>query len=94
MLSRFQASYQRVEQSHNTDRAMGKKIYKLVRCGSREAALSRAHDLAGLGWRIVFSCVFRLGETFNEREGPVERLDKIQDLAENARDDRVIRVFY
>jgi hypothetical protein len=73
----------------------GKHIFKLVKCGSREAAAAEAFYASGAnGWNIVFSCVMRLGETFDERSGPVERVDELWKLAEDAEDDTTIRVFY
>lgn len=70
------------------------RMYSLIRCGSREAAVSAAHTVAIHGWNTVFSCVLRLGETPDDRSGPFERVDEIWDLAEEANDLTTIRVFY
>ncbi|KAF2787114.1 hypothetical protein K505DRAFT_317263 [Melanomma pulvis-pyrius CBS 109.77] len=92
-----------VSTSHSTDQLYGpgmgtqnhgRQIYKLVKCGSREAAVVEAFYAAGCnGWNVLFSCVLRMGETFDERDGRVERVDALWKLAEKKSGD-TIRVFY
>ncbi|KAF2013066.1 hypothetical protein BU24DRAFT_263552 [Aaosphaeria arxii CBS 175.79] len=72
----------------------GRKMYMMARCGSREAAATQAFHYASLGSHVVFSCVFRLGESFEDRIGPVARVEELWNLAEEAENDEVIRVFY
>ncbi|KAF2113446.1 hypothetical protein BDV96DRAFT_125151 [Lophiotrema nucula] len=74
----------------------GKQIYKLIRCGSRESAAAEAFYHAGVrGCSIVFSCVFRFGETPDDKpKAVVERVDELWKLAEEAEDNSKIRVFY
>lgn len=74
----------------------GEKIYKLVRCGSREAAIAEAFYGAGAnGWSLVFACVMRLRETCVERPGGMwERVDELWELADESSEDDVVRVFY
>lgn len=72
-----------------------RQAYKLVKCGSREAAAAEAFYAAGAnGWNVAFSCVMRHGETFDDRNGSVERVDELWKLSEDAEDDDTIRVFY
>lgn len=72
----------------------GRQIYKLVKCGSREAAAVEAFYAAGVsGWNVVFSCVARLGETWEERKGKTERVDALWELAEE-KSGQGVRVFY
>jgi hypothetical protein len=72
-----------------------KPLYTLVTCGSREAAAVQAFYTAGVnGHSVVFSCVLRVGETFDDRNGPIERVDELWKLSEDAEDEDVIRVFY
>lgn len=72
----------------------GRQIYKLIKCGSREAAAVEAFYTAGCqGWNVLFSCVMRVGETFEERNGKVERVENLWKLAEEKAGDG-IRVFY
>jgi hypothetical protein len=73
----------------------GKQIYKMVKCGSREAAVSEAFYAAGVnGWNTVFSCVLRLGEGFDDKTGKVHRVEELWELAETDDEDDSIRVFY
>lgn len=73
----------------------GCQIYKLVKCGSREAAVAEAFYTAGVnGWSVAFSCVMRLGEDFEERSGKVKRVDELWMLAEEEEDEDAVRVFY
>ncbi|KAF2844577.1 hypothetical protein T440DRAFT_548246, partial [Plenodomus tracheiphilus IPT5] len=73
----------------------GKQIFKLVKCGSREAAAAECFYAAGFnGWNVAFSCVMRLGEDFEEKYGDVEKVDDLWRLAEETTDEDVIRAFY
>ncbi len=73
----------------------GCQIYRLVKCGSREAAAAEAYYAAGVnGWNIAFSCVMRLGEDFEERSGKVKRVKELWMLADEETDENVVRVFY
>jgi len=75
----------------------GRQIYKVVKCGSREAAVSEAFYATGVnGWNITFSCVLRLGEGFDERNGKIRRVEELWQLADDddAGDEENIRVFY
>ena len=92
-----------ISTSHSMERAYnggsatapshGRQIYKLISCGSREAAVIEAFCAAGYGWNVIFSCVMRLGETLGEHEGKVERVDSLWKLAE-MKSGGEIRVFY
>lgn len=75
----------------------GRSIYKLVKCGSREAAVAEVFYAAGLnGWNLVFSCVIRAEESVEERGGKFRRVDKVWMLADDDDDehDEFVRVFY
>lgn len=73
----------------------GQKIYKMMKCGSREAAVTEAFYAAGVeACNLVFSCVMRFGEDFEERNGPIKRVDELWMLAEEEKDSNTIRVFY
>ncbi|KAF1946920.1 hypothetical protein EJ02DRAFT_393389 [Clathrospora elynae] len=73
----------------------GRQIYKLIKCGSREAAVAEAFYAAGVnGWNIAFSCTMRLGEDFEERSGKVKKMDELWMLADEEEDKNVVRVFY
>ncbi|KAL6710989.1 hypothetical protein ACN47E_006864 [Coniothyrium glycines] len=79
----------------------GRQIYKLIRCGSREAAVSEAFHSAGAnGWNVIFSCIFKFGEDFQERPAmtKVKRAEHLWMLAEEAfaeaSSESSIRVFY
>lgn len=73
----------------------GKQIYKLVKCGSREAAVAESFYAAGVnGWNIAFSCVMRLGEDFDEKRGGVEKVNDLWQLAEETKEEHNIRAFY
>jgi hypothetical protein len=72
----------------------GRQIYKLVKYGSREAAVAEAFYAVGVnGWNIAFSCVMKLGENFEKRSGKVKRVEKLWMLAE-PKETEVDRVFY
>ncbi|KAI5365616.1 hypothetical protein J4E82_011348 [Alternaria postmessia] len=73
----------------------GRQIYKLVKCGSREAVVAEAFYTAGIeGWSLVFSCVMKLGEGFEERSKTAKKVDKLWMLAEEDDDENNIKVFY
>jgi len=74
----------------------GRGIYKLVRCGSREAAITEAFYAAGVnGWNVAFSCVTRLDETFDECSGRIQKVDQLWMLADSEEEDQeTLRVFY
>ncbi|CAI6337449.1 unnamed protein product [Periconia digitata] len=78
-----------------SDGSSGDKVFKLVKCGSREGAIAEAFYSAGAnGWSLVFSCVMRAGETFAERWGAkVEKVDELWELSEEGKEG-VVRVFY
>jgi hypothetical protein len=73
----------------------GRQIYKLVKCGSREAAVAEAFYAAGVnGWSLAFSCVMKLGEDFEERSGTAKKVNELWMLAEEENDEKTIKVFY
>jgi hypothetical protein len=73
----------------------GRQIYKMTRHGSREAAIAEAFYAVGVnGWNVVFSCVTRVGESFEDRDGKVKKVDELWQLAEAEKDEKVVRVFY
>ncbi|KAF2877651.1 hypothetical protein BDV95DRAFT_154345 [Massariosphaeria phaeospora] len=91
VLSTCQASEPFIHGAHFN----GKQIYKLIKCGSREAVAAEAFFAAGVnGWNIVFSCVMRMGETFEERRGNLSRVDELWQLAETEEDAEAVRAFY
>jgi hypothetical protein len=91
VLTTFQASNPFVHGAHFN----GRQIYKIVKCGSREAAATEAFFAAGAnGWNVAFSCVMRLGEDFEERFGKVTPVEELWMLAEEEEDKNVVRVFY
>ncbi|RYO03141.1 hypothetical protein AA0121_g13178 [Alternaria tenuissima] len=72
----------------------GRQIYKLVKCGSREAVVEEAFYTVGIeGWSLVFSCVMKLGEGFEERSKTAKKVDQLWMLAEKD-DEKNIKVFY
>jgi hypothetical protein len=89
------SSYQKGDPNGIGGHHFGKQVYRLIRCGSRAAAAAEAFFAAGVkGCEVVFSCVTRFGETFEDRNGPVERVSDLWKLAEDAKDENTIRVFY
>lgn len=91
VLSTFQASEPFIPGSHFN----GCQIYKLVKSGSREAAVAEAFYATGVnGWNIAFSCVMRLDEDFEDGIGNVERVRNLWSLAESRRDQGTTRIFY
>lgn len=89
VLSTFQAN---IYETHFP----GKQIYKLVRCGSREAAVAEAFHAAGVnGWNVAFTCVMQLGEDFDKKLGPVAKVEQLWQLASEAPESNEdLRVFY
>jgi len=94
ILSTFQASEYYSGKDSLT--GSGKSIYKMVRCGRREAAAAAAFYAAGVnGWSIVFSCVMVEGETELRGNGvAVEKVDNLWKLAEKKQSGGKVRVFY
>jgi hypothetical protein len=91
ILTTYQASNPFAHGSHFN----GRQIYKLIRCGSREAATSEAFYASGVnGWNVAFSCVTRLGEGFEDRTNLGKKIEELYMLADNESDDDVVRVFY
>jgi hypothetical protein len=89
----YQASNPFVHGAHFNGRA----IYKLVRCGSREAAVAEVFYAAGVnGWSLAFSCVTRLDESFDESSGVITKVDELWMLATDEEEDQeaTSRVFY
>ena len=73
----------------------GRLIYKLFKCGSREAAIAEVFHATGLnGWSLVFSCVMRADESIEERGAKFGRVDDLWMLADNDDDRECLRVFY
>jgi hypothetical protein len=70
-------------------------LYSYVRCGSREAAVKEVLFAVGLnGWTVAFSCVFRLGESFEDSRDRVEKVDNLCQLTWESADSSVARIFY
>jgi hypothetical protein len=73
----------------------GRQIYKLVKCGSREAAAAEAFYATGVnGWNLAFSCVMKLGKDFEDRSGKAKKIKELWMLAEEEEDEKVVRLFY
>ena len=73
----------------------GREIYRLVKCGSREAAVAETFHAAGVnGWSLDFSCVMKLGEDFEERCGTARKVNVLWTLAEEEADEKIVRIFY
>ncbi|UPX20745.1 uncharacterized protein EKO05_0010967 [Ascochyta rabiei] len=74
----------------------GRQIYKMVKCGSREAAVAEIFHATGLnGWSLVFSCVMRVNEDVEKRGRKFKRVEDLWMLADEAEDDKEsVRVFY
>jgi hypothetical protein len=43
---------------------------------------------------VVFSCVTRVGQSFEDRDGKAKKVDELWQLAEAEKDEKVVRVFY
>ncbi|KNG44015.1 hypothetical protein DDE82_009097 [Stemphylium lycopersici] len=73
----------------------GHKIYSMIRCGSRDAAVAEAFYASGVnGWNVAFSCVMRLGEDFEQRSGKAKVVKDLAQLAQDDEDEENVRVFY
>lgn len=72
----------------------GHEIYKITRHGSRGAAADEAFYASVNGWSVVFSCVTRVGESFEDRIGKASRVEKLWQLYGDAADEKVVRIFY
>ncbi|KAL1800823.1 hypothetical protein ACET3X_001165 [Alternaria dauci] len=73
----------------------GRQIYKLFKCGSREAAVAEAFYASGVnGWSLAFSCVMKLGADFEERSGTAKKVNELWMLAEEDDDEKTVKVFY
>ncbi|KAF2125085.1 hypothetical protein P153DRAFT_120294 [Dothidotthia symphoricarpi CBS 119687] len=94
VLSTCQASDPYVHGAHFN----GRQIYKLVKCGSREAAVAEAFYAAGVnGWSVVFSCVMRFGEDVFSTTGTTEKVDELWTLTKDNEigvADGSVRIFY
>ncbi|KAF2999755.1 hypothetical protein E8E13_005019 [Curvularia kusanoi] len=72
-----------------------RQMYKLVKCGSREAAISEVFHAVGLhGLNLVFSCVMRASEDVLKRGGKFKRVSDLWMLGGADRDEEGVRVFY
>ncbi|KAI4690460.1 hypothetical protein J4E81_007614 [Alternaria sp. BMP 2799] len=73
----------------------GRQIYKLVKCGSREAAVAETFYAAGVnGWSLAFSCIMKLGDDFEERCGTAKKVNVLWMLAEDEADEKIVKIFY
>jgi hypothetical protein len=74
----------------------GKQMYKLIKCGSREAAVAEVFHVVGLnGWNLVFSCVMRASDDIEEQSGKFKRVGDLWMLAGADHDgEDGVRVFY
>lgn len=74
----------------------GKQVYKLVKCGSREAAVAEVFHACGMnGWNLAFSCVTRASADPGEKGGKFKRVRSLWMLADGDADDNdLVRVFY
>jgi hypothetical protein len=72
-----------------------RQLFKLVKCGSRKAAIAEAFHATGFyGWNLVFSCVMRLDEDIDERGGKFKKVRQLWMLADEDDDGKAVRVFY
>lgn len=73
----------------------GKQIYKLIKCGSRDAAVAEAFYASGVnGWSVSFTCVMRADDELEGGEGKIKRVDELWMLGEDEEDDDCTRVFF
>lgn len=74
----------------------GRQMYKLVKCGSREAAIAEVFHATGLnGWNLVFSCVTKASEDIDGGAGKLRRVEDLWMLADDdGADGESVRVFY
>jgi hypothetical protein len=74
---------------------VGETIFKLVRCGSREAATAETFYASGVnGLNLVFSCVMRQDQALDTFQGKVRKVDELSKVAERHRNVDLMRVFY
>ncbi|KAJ4319098.1 hypothetical protein N0V94_004058, partial [Neodidymelliopsis sp. IMI 364377] len=72
-----------------------RQLFKLVKCGSRKAAVAEAFHATGFyGWNLVFSCVMRLDEDVDGRGGKFRKVGQLWMLADEDDDGKAVRVFY
>lgn len=77
------------------EKIYGSQMYKLVRCGSREAAATEAFYAAGVhGYNVAFACVMRLDEDFAGSFGRARKVEQLSDLALENHSREDVRVFY
>ncbi|KAF2489331.1 hypothetical protein BU16DRAFT_496027 [Lophium mytilinum] len=94
VISTFQANeYYSAKDSFSGN---GKNIYKMVRCGRREAAAAAAFYAAGVnGWSVVFSCVMVEGETELRGNGvTVERVTDLWRLADRQQSGKKAKMIF
>lgn len=73
----------------------GRPIYKLVKCGSREAAAAEIFHATGLnGWNLVFSCILKANEGVKDGITEFRRVEDLWMLADDDDDETTVRVFY
>lgn len=73
--------------------AGGRQIFKLVKCGSRAAAIAEIFHATGLhGWNMVFSCVMRNDNDIGNIGGEMARVEKLWMLSDYPRGP--IQIFY
>lgn len=89
-------STQAAEYMPMTHTTSAKQVYKLVKCGSREAAVAEVfHAVGRNGWNLVFSCVMRASDDVEERGAKFKRVSDLWMLAGADHDDEEgVRVFY
>lgn len=92
VISTFDADHTFPQEAHYK----GRHIYKLIKCGSREAAVLEAFYAAGVhGWNVLFTCVMRLGDEFEEKPGKAMKVRLAQLAREEAEAEKEgVRVFY
>lgn len=91
ILSSFQARDLTASNHH----LHGRQIFKLIKCGSRDAAIAEVLCASVMyGWNVAFSCVMREDENFPQKQGIYEKVGKLGMLAGAAANKNVIRVFY
>ena len=74
------STFQGSESSGHGAHFNGKKVFKLVKRGTRKGAIAEIYYAAGaIGWTVEFSCIFRDGERFT---GNAKRVEKLLELCE------------
>lgn len=77
------STFQGIESSGHEAYFNGKKVFKLLRRGTRKAAIAEIYHTAGaIGRSVEFSCMFRGGERFT---GNAKRVEKLLELCEEDR---------